>query len=461
MCAENYAFRQTSQQCERCSEKSGLDAVTILFFVIIGICALIAGALYCNAGFREKVQSLDDFIMFLCVKMKLVNAESKTLEADVGIMRRLLKVRIKSYILVWQIISLLPFTLNLSYPNVYDTIASILNIFNLGISVSSLVTCSTGSNFDAIDDLVLTTVYPIVVMCLLWILHAVHVILRKARGANFVAQISARYFSAFLVFTYLILPYITVTIFQTFSCADVDPDDADSGDDRFMAIDYSVSCSSLKYQFGFIWALICVLIYPVGIPVYYFYLLYSAKNDISCRSNKMSADSLNHIKPIELLYESYEPDLWYWEVVETVHRLMLTGLLVIIGRGSGAQIVIGSIFALFYLKLCDVYRPYIDQEAQTLREICQWQIFLLFFWSIVLKAEFNSVHSVALEVLLVLTIVSNLVIDFVLSVRNHYREKDAASDCNSISFACSENPLTTDMSITNTERSTIEMTDIE
>lgn len=231
-----------------------------------------------------------------------------------------------------------------------------------------------------------------------------------------IPKLRSRYFTVLLVFIFLILPFTSVQIFQVFSCRDVDPDDVESGDDRYMTVDYSVSCSSAKYEFGYIWAIVSVFVYPVGVPVFYFYELYCSRHDIMRRNDTTVSvaevdERTARLNPLRLLFEFYSPDLWYWEVVETVYRLLLTGVLVVIAHGSAVQIIVGVAVSLTFLKLCDNYNPYIDEKVQTLKEVSQWQIFAVFFIALLLAADFDSVHPVALDVLFVMAIVANFVLD--------------------------------------------------
>ena len=54
---------------------------------------------------------------------------------------------------------------------------------------------------------------------------------------------------------------------------------------------------------------------------------------------------------IEFLHRSYVGRLWYWEVVETVRRLMLTAVLSVVAVGSSAQAVFGIFIALVFMKV--------------------------------------------------------------------------------------------------------------
>jgi len=393
--------------------------VAIVLFCVLGILLLGAVYVFFFTDLLKKVKSADELNVLVFSKLGLIG-----ISPDVSVMDearttgRHLKARVKIYITLWQIVSLLPFTLGLSFPNVYSTIAAALNVFNVGVSTSSLVTCSADDGYDAIDALVVTTVYPVVIVLLLKAVATAHTHVRSHLGPVEISQLKARYFNVFLVFTYLILPYTSVQIFQTFSCQDVDPDDVDSGDDRYMTVDYSVSCSSSKYEFGFVWAIVSILVYPVGIPAYYFYILYSARHDIRSRGDSMASfaasdEAAVRLNPIRLLFEYYRPELWYWEVVETLNRLFLTGVLVVIAQGSAVQIIVGLAASLFFLKLCDVHRPFVDAKVQTMKEMSLWQIVLIFLLALLLKADFSSVDTKAVDVFLVLAIFSALIADIV------------------------------------------------
>ena len=75
--------------------------------------------------------------------------------------------------------------------------------------------------------------------------------------------------SLFLSLTYMVFASVSTTVFDTFNCERY-------GDDEtfYMASDQSISCDDpthKKYQ-GFAYVMIAV--YPVGIPLLYFLLLY-------------------------------------------------------------------------------------------------------------------------------------------------------------------------------------------
>ena len=86
----------------------------------------------------------------------------------------------------------------------------------------------------------------------------------------------------------------------------------------------------------------------------------------------------------EFLYKSYKPEYWYWEVVETYRRLMLTAVLSVIASGSGAQIVTAMLISIVYIKIYGYIQPYESSDKNILAELAQYQILLTFFGAIII-----------------------------------------------------------------------------
>ena len=110
-----------------------------------------------------------------------------------------------------------------------------------------------------------------------------------------------------------------------------------------------IGCTSNRYYFGRNYAIICVIVYPILIPVSYFILLFNARHAIMNRDvnvvtsvikskteykEKREVEELNkiqvvtkikentepqqNIEHIRFLYSAYLPALWYWEVVGVI-----------------------------------------------------------------------------------------------------------------------------------------------
>jgi hypothetical protein len=194
-----------------------------------------------------------------------------------------------------------------------------------------------------------------------------------------------------------------------------------------MTADYTVSCDSAEYRFGFIWACVMILVYPIGCPAYYFYLLYNVRHQIQMgygddtMSEKVgeSLESLETVSEemrakqqklvsLKFLYDSYQPHYWWWEIAETTQRVLLTGILVLIAQGSAIQIVVGALLTLSFLRMYARYEPYRDSFVLSIKIISYWQIFFVFWIALLIKADFPSMSDRSLGLCLVFVIFANI-----------------------------------------------------
>ena len=220
------------------------------------------------------------------------------------------------------------------------------------------------------------TLTPLIVVVLGYFIYCCHLLTLRGKSFHTKMQVSGKYASFFFFLTYFVLPGATTTIFGMFRCRSIDPDDLVNAP-KYMRNDLSVSCSSDRYYTGFIWAIIMIFVYPVGILSIYFYALYANRKAIkvgrrgSLRDNLSTSIRNNNTpvvnnndnnnggeeekndeeynqnmaktlgfrvylispKVIGFLHQSYKPQFWYWEIIETMRRLLLTAILSVVGTG--------------------------------------------------------------------------------------------------------------------------------
>jgi hypothetical protein len=59
------------------------------------------------------------------------------------------------------------------------------------------------------------------------------------------------------------------------------------------------------------------------------------------------------------LYANYDPDCWYFELIELLRKVVLTSLLVFIAPDTPLQSAMGVLFAVFFLILYAYAAPYV------------------------------------------------------------------------------------------------------
>jgi hypothetical protein len=88
---------------------------------------------------------------------------------------------------------------------------------------------------------------------------------------------------------------------------------------------------------------------------------------------------------ISFLWSAYDPAFWFWEIIETTRRIVLTAVLSILAPGTSLQTILSILLAIFYLQLYSVCTPYDDAEDDALANIGQVQVFLTFFVALILR----------------------------------------------------------------------------
>jgi hypothetical protein len=209
---------------------------------------------------------------------------------------------------------------------------------------------------------------------------------------------------------------VSTSIFKMLNvCSDADPNDVSRGADLYLTADLSLSCSSARYSLGVIYAKCMIVVYPVGIPVFYLAVLWWNKDKIlqyhiDVKKN-VSTEELREknmaILPMQYLYGCYKPQYWYFEVIETLRRLMLTGFLTVIYPSSTKQLVVGIFINLYFLTLYTFLRPYNEEELQFCSFLGQCQLIMIFFISILLREKVD-INPAFINTMLVLCIFTGI-----------------------------------------------------
>jgi hypothetical protein len=333
------------------------------------------------------------------------------------------------YITFFQVVSSIPAVLHFhDFPDGFKVhMVQLSSVVNIDVSRAAMFNCLFGWRVDFVDHLLFITIYPALMLLLFIAVYHVHIYVKfRHRSASVphpspchgeAGVVRAKYIEFFLFFTYLILPSLVVTIFETFRCQPVDPDDVNAGGDSYLRADYSISCHSSRYHFAVAWAVLMIFVYVLGVPAFYFYLLYSNRSAIMTRDlTAMLVDArgnsaeLQQLSAIRILFDSYKPSFWYWELVETAFRLSLTGFLVLgVYAGDNAQMVLGFGLAVVFTKLYENFNPFLDEISQSSKVVTLWEISVIFFLFILVKTEFITDSAiVAVGLVLVVSVFVNI-----------------------------------------------------
>jgi len=167
--------------------------------------------------------------------------------------------------------------------------------------------------------------------------------------------------------------------------------DGDYG--SYLKMDYSINCDSAEHKFYQMYALGCCLVFPIGVPSMYYFLLRRVKNLIDPGQKRLSFElgeeaglqaALEERERLEeenedlqgysFLYGSFEPMFWWFEILDTIRKLVLTGGLIFLGPGTTEQIAISMIICLAALRIFSGFKPFIKESHDQFSEVAQWQV---------------------------------------------------------------------------------------
>jgi len=254
--------------------------------------------------------------------------------------------------------------------------------------------------------------------------------LRTHNEKDIFTKIKDKYLFYFFFLTYLILPSVTTSLFRMYICTNIDPNhEYPDENSYYLDADVRIECYTTNWYRGVIYASIFILVYPIGIPMMYLYLLSTCKEELINRQNvgfvidrsidnaddldrslgndpekmifqeldeddvveKGQSESNNNLSShalcLNMFWESYKNEYWYWEVIECYRRIILTSLVSIISPGSSLQSLSAILFTLFFIRLYAYFLPYAIHSDNILAELGQGQVFVTFFIALIINSS--------------------------------------------------------------------------
>lgn len=269
-----------------------------------------------------QVRTIDEALLVIMLRFSSLdisrfNSDKDSLKLFVREKKRYCQILLKTYLTFYQIISQLPEVLGLQFPDAYNYLVSPLNILNLSFLTNfTFIDCSSGKGYDYIDRLYISTMYPVIWFAGLRLVQEIHLYVKyKWDRPQSALRIAAKYFRLMLFGLHIVLPALSVKIFRMFGCSDLDPEDTTPEDDLYLTADMSISCSSTRYKTALIYTMLCVLLYPVGVPCMYFFLLNQRRDDIVARDDQQQDKEDEkareiRIEPLQGLFYAYKQEFW-------------------------------------------------------------------------------------------------------------------------------------------------------
>lgn len=135
-----------------------------------------------------------------------------------------------------------------------------------------------------------------------------------------------------------------------------------------------------------------IILYPVGIPVLYGAIVFNYRKilqDGPRRSAKQSAD----LEVTADLWKSYKPTRYYYEVVECMRRVTLTGVVVFIYPNTAAQVAVTLMLAFVFVMVSESLAPYASKQDAWMSRVAHVVVFTSMFQALVLKVDVSDESS--------------------------------------------------------------------
>jgi len=305
--------------------------------------------------------------VFLWIKWTIYKQYKKDNQTQV----KEVKTTIRIFFVSYQILASIPTSAPSSkLPSNFLAMLARINFLDLNtFQLFNMGCMSGGINYHV--QLVIVTTLPLVLCGSLWCYG--NFFNKKVSGVSRAEQASTYFLnththhtptqrSAFvescnLVITFAVMPTVSKIIFGALPCETLDTGE------RYLMKDYSISCSDSSFTLFSTYSGFMLFVYPIGVPMLYLLLLLKKKAALTrptaevslislsprllCQTNIISQrDSDERLNGMRFLFEHYRPECWYFEVVVTIIRLLLTGVLGLISPGSGIQLFMGALFSV-------------------------------------------------------------------------------------------------------------------
>jgi hypothetical protein len=146
-----------------------------------------------------------------------------------------------------------------------------------------------------------------------------------------------------------------------------------------MHADYDIDCdetSTLRWTLG----PALVLLWPIGVPVLLFCLMFRVRTNIIAGDEDATG-------MFNFLIGDFKPKYWFWEVVELLRKLLLSGILSLVGRGSIAQAALGTVISFAFFALHLRLLPYKSSTLNVTKAVSEIQIFAVLLLSVILQSH--------------------------------------------------------------------------
>lgn len=385
--------------------------------------------------------------------------EAKRSSMRLKVIRAKFMPRFQFLLLNYQIISSV-FPPSMAMPSVGSRILSLAKALNF--DVTSIFPSGCGSSSDYLDKLIIACTFPgyLVAGGLVFfvVLNIISHFLNTGASRELHGKIAkyAQKLTWLVLFSlYVLVPSISLKIFKVFDCVAINENSIIK---KYLVSDLSMDCSSPRYVKCKMFADLMILVYPVGIPIMFFFVLYEFRLFLEYRnllgtvnnslfigsSNPSKEKSLwklftrtSHVKDflfsIKFLYDKYDPNYWFWDAIEIWRRLFLIAVLPSVIQSDLIRSIVGLLICLFFMKIYCYFEPFSSDIENQAANLGTTQIMILYFIGTIVFQSWisSSQQSSIISPILVVGLFLGVVVNGILGYKDI---KNGLSEVDNMSF---------------------------
>lgn len=281
-----------------------------------------------------------------------------------------------------------------TFPDIYQRFLDGVDLLNFDLGWVWVTGCIVDVDFH--DRMLISTIGPVVLIMVLWMTHKVA--LDRNRGSEDALRcIRQKYMSVVIFVTFLVYSSVSSVVFQMFDCEHLDDNNF------YLRANYTILCDSTKHRTLQVYAGLMFIVYPLGIPVFYSWLLLRNRSVLEDENRRLNDTS---VQSTLSLWRPYKPLRFYYEVIECARRILLTGTALLAKDDDAAKIAAALMVAVIFLVVVEVLAPYESRLDTWISRAGHAVVFMSMYFALLLKVDVSTERQAsqrAFEAILVAT----------------------------------------------------------
>ncbi len=366
----NFYFSETDGNCVKCPSPTRVTLVLVAIVLAVAVVAAVAA--------------------FLVSKYRIVLASYMNIISNLS-----LRAKLKILVSFCQILSSLEDVYGV---RLHDSFTVWMNMFSfLSFDLIQMIGINTSCIASStLQQVVVGALWPYILVLVLSILAALYKLYLIAKisrfndsdlipnGAYIKVDLKSWIIRGSVILFYFVIPTVSTNIFDEIKCRAFDDDDLGSSV-SYLLIDMDIKCDTKDTNYSkisavfWVFFVVWIILTPLGFVALLAYIKPSVQ---SMRITPLA-------KSIRFLWQDYDPSMLYWDVIDTLRKIVLTGAIMFIDTKEGSnkllRLVIAGVVSVVYFGVLLAFHPYKRRDDYNLAFLSNLILIFCFLLGIVLK----------------------------------------------------------------------------